>query len=207
MSREKPNYDKFKKMAILPEVDSEEAGILERNDWKTFMTLGLTLKKIREHIPEHVLDALHEKVRNGNITTENEAIQFLAGAGTVLSAITGDGKILPVMWVINAMSGRSVVEGDPDLTQKLNDNKPFYVVLRGEIELELRRTLEEYADIRYFIKDQCPTPTAMNNFVWSLMESLDESYERADIKQMLNTQNFTQAVREAYNSFLSYMEE
>ena len=181
---------------------------MKKYDFRTYSVLNVALNQVKKHIPKHVEDLLHEKVRPGAITTENEAVQFLSGAATVLTGLTGNTKIVPVMWLLNAMSGRSVVEGDSDLSQKLSDNKEFYNVTRAEIELELRRTLEEYADIRSFIKDQCPTPTAMNNFVWSLMESLVESYDdRADIQQRLNPQNFRQAVREAYNSFLSYFEE
>ena len=120
MSRNKPNYDKFLKMGILPTGEDHE--VLKRHDHKTGMVLGNVWKQIKEHVPDHVEDLLHEKVRNGTITSQESALMFLAGASAVLTGLTGKADLVPAIWLINAMSGRSAIEGDDELAKRLEDS-------------------------------------------------------------------------------------
>ena len=119
MSRNKPNHNKFTQLAIIPTGENHEA--LKRYDYRTAMTLGNMLQKIKTHVPDHVEDLLHEKVRNGTITTEESALMFLTGAMAVLTALTGENDLVPAIWLINGLSGRSAVESDPQLAKKLED--------------------------------------------------------------------------------------
>ena len=205
MSRNKPNYEKFAKMSILPTGEDHE--ILKRHDYRTGIVLGNVYKKVKAFIPDHVEDVLHEKVQNGTITSEESALMFLAGASVVLSSLTGGTDLVSPIWMINGMSGRSAVEGDPELEKKLADNKAFYTVTRSEMEEMLKQYLDQNPDIRSFMNDKCTTVGAMSEFTLSIMEFIDERYERAEVYDRLNTAQFRAVIAEAFSSYLSYMEE
>lgn len=160
MSRNKPDYDNFFKNPIIPIPDSETGQLLKRHDFKTFSVLNVALTRIKDETTDHIEDMLHEKVRNGTIKTEGEALHFLNGAMAVLTSLTGDSNLVPPVWLINAMSGRSAVESDPELEKKLAGLKSSVTVtrkeltdmVRGQVDGSGRFTIYPEGDLTFVIE-------------------------------------------------------